>query len=856
MAKDLGSLKDSIVDWLSEASKEQAGRTTRRVTSGKMSELAGIEDLKERMAAAQQMGLDPDTAKSINDHLKDTVKLNSSLTRLMLEQGIQFKDAVKILKKQKMELRGTSQISELQYRRQVKVLNLLEKEYKAQRKIALIKKTLKGLEPAIGKTSSRMLSHALTGKGVGPFDKQVSALSQKMPKFAKMFAVAGRVIGGALGLVVGAIHGSAVVLVKGVKTLFDSMNKIFDQGIEGILNSVVDMAQKLGSVFSNTLGGIIGSLGSLLIKRYMMMLEISITRSQIGAKTAFRTGRGPEAGEGMYNAFLKETGGIRSLAKEWAEEFSRLGDIGDKAFQQSVYRTATMFQQTTGQAFEDLNRLLMVNNNNFKTAGKEYDDAISKSRYWAKQTKVNAEDIKNTFLDTAVATRYLNTDLKSVEGTISILAKNQEALQKAGISLKKDLGNITKGIQEIPGAWDYAQHALIGMRKYGAENVPEGYVRSRFNLSEKQKLTYEQGTFGITGMNKKDEMMARQGVISATGWDKRIAGMREHLAEVLEKRGVKQGTEEAFIIGQEFYKDVYKVNSEQLRVALLMSKDYNSLSDENKNLLRNQGKSAEVLLSQMDGNLNKLYTVSQKTEQWQMAIAGMIPLVIALLRLLPSKIASFLPGAETFSDDIAAGTRAFDNVVETLRRQSTGMESHVKGFMKPFFEGLDLAEGEFIKELIKRKGGKEKLIAEKEKAIKGAKVDRAITSFVNIGTQWGENRVSDAERDLAETKEKIKRAEKQNKIKGTKHFGGMANAGDWYKLQVGEAISDEFFFMSPNKSVDVKSKANVSEELAKTNTPATNITNSGSTTYINITVPSSNPDEVADALRAHLAKIS
>ncbi|GAG19819.1 unnamed protein product, partial [marine sediment metagenome] len=214
MAKGLDSLKASITDWMSDKAQTRAGSTSGRVASGKISEVQGAGGLKEQKAVARQMGLDPEVAKNIDKYTKDIVKLNSSLTRSMLDQGIMYKEAIQLLKKQKSELRGTSKLREEDYRREIRVLNLLEKQYKIQRKKELIEKTLKGAEPIIGKSSAKFAKHAITGSGGGAFDKQVAALSKKMPKYAKMFQLAGRVMTGTLALVIGVIHGGASPAAK------------------------------------------------------------------------------------------------------------------------------------------------------------------------------------------------------------------------------------------------------------------------------------------------------------------------------------------------------------------------------------------------------------------------------------------------------------------------------------------------------------------------------------------------------------------------------------------------------------------------------------------------------------------
>jgi hypothetical protein len=100
--------------------------------------------------------------------------------------------------------------------------------------------------------------------------------------------------------------------------------------------------------------------------------------------------------------------------------------------------------------------------------------------------------------------------------------------------------------------------------------------------------------------------------------------------------------------------------------------------------------------------------------------------------------------------------------------------------------------------------------------------------------------------------------EAKDKAFGNKHYGGLLKANELSRLQFGEMANigkDEFLFAS-NQPARITPKYEMAERLATGGEAGEMITTSGSTTYINITVPSSNPDEVADALRQHLARIS
>lgn len=808
MAEGRDSLRQSITNWLSDSAKARAGSAAEKTTSRKFAEIEGMPNAKQKAVAGSQMGLDPEIIKQSNNFFKDSVKLNSILKRIILEQAVNYGQALEYLEKIKIAQLGISKGSELQTRRELKVLSILKQQYMIQRKRAAIQKTLKGLEPTIGKTSAGMLKYALLGGG-GPGGPggpggggPITNLIQQIPIVGKSFLVLSRILAGIGGVVLGTVIASFSTLNDVVRESFDQLNVAFTGGIQGVLTAsknimdkgfkLLSKVPKIGGAMSK-MGGTIGAIANVMISEFMFKLEDEVARSKAMVRSEARTGATMKESGAAQERMMGVTD-LRGRTQEWLDALSDTGTIGKagQRLESSFYRmgqTMALSAAETGQYF---NQMLSMSGDT-TVAMKDMGHMFQVAKDSAKKTTMSTIELTKAISDASLNARMLNVDSTTVANTMGILADKQKILGQFGVDLKTQGPGILKTLTGMGQGWDMATHSFAGMLFYGKKyqeqtgkqlDIGKAYMMSRYG--EKGGMGFKMGKEGTWEMGGKEGAKAFQ--IGSGEMSERLQKIQEYT--IAQTKHI-QNDGERMMAQKMLLKDIFKINDENAQTAIMTTKksDFKKLAD---------SKQMQMAMMSQEEISSRTLSVQERSEGVQRKVLKLINSIMMLIVLLPFKLA-----------DLLGEIPGFGSIKKT------------KVFGKTTIEDLGQGFNNAISGVVKNASALAPLIT---------------AAFVDPG----------------------KRAVEGAKKLSTRHYGGLLRANELAKLQYGEGGklgNDEFMFMG-SKPMDVISRPDMSEKLATGNEGGANISNVGSTTYISITVPSANPDEIADALRQHLAKLS
>lgn len=809
----IDELMKGIQQWASENAQERSSTDASKVFKTKAQELMGMKGGKAKATQGQIFGFDEATAKNIDSYYKSFIKLESSLNRIMQEHKAARQEAVSILKNELNLKRGISKAEDLRISKQEKLLDILNKEYKIQRRIGAIEK----LEPVIGKTSGKMLKYATTGRGGGSFGD----LLEKIPFLGKVAKITSRAIAGIAGVLVGVVVGGFNMMLSTAQTVFEQLNVAFTGGMRGVLQATMnivkgafDMLEKIpivGTILGKV-GGVISAIGNLLIEQYMFRMEDFVAKSRSAVLAEARTGTmgmegARQATMAGYQRMFESTGGIRKRTEEWFSALAETGTLGkaSEGLESAFYRMGQSMMLSASETGKYFNTMLIMAGST-TGAVRDMSHMFAVAQDAAEKTTMSTTEVSKAISDAALNARMLNVDTQSVANTMTLLADQQKILGKFGIDLKAHGPAMLKALTGIGQGWDMATHSFAGMVFYGKEyqeqegkrlDAAKAYMMSRYGKKVGMEFKIsEEGTWEMGGEKEgADAFKVGTGEMS-----ERLAKIQQYT--IAQTSHIKNDAER-MMAQKQLLQNVFKIQDENAQTAIMTTKkgQFDKLAaDKNmKMAMKTERELAQETL-----------TVQERSEQIQRIIMKATQSILAVLILLPFKLISLLldtiPGLQ-----LPGVKKAFMDKVSVSGVSFTQLE-----------KGFDTAMSNTMKSVTKLKPLiQEALIEPPKQAVK---------------------------QSLAESKEEGSVSKK--------HYGGLIRAHELSRLQFGESISglaqDELVMMS-NRPINIKPKYDVAKEIGM---ESTTTTTSGSTTYINITVPSSDPDEVATALKTHLARLS
>jgi len=585
-------------------------------------------------------------------------KAEAELNKIMKDRSINLKKAIDIRKKDIADVTKVNNKLRERYEGETKVLNILEKQYRVRQRAMKIEAMSKKI---FGRPATAMGKFAITGEGARGLGK------------VPYIGMASRIVSGVGAVIIGSITATTGALLSVTISFAKTLTTIWDQGIKGILQSSVNFVSSLASVFSDKLGGLIQVIGGLLIRMYMMHLEDWIAGQRMGVRMLARTGR--EGGEAFFGSMMESTGKIRALAIEWgsaaldtsskvtadfAETFFRVGRTMDLTAQE----TSGYYQSALVSASEDITKAT----DNVLTL-------FGKAKKMAKDTGISSTIFAKSIADASVQARMFNVDMKSVANTMGTLTDKQKTLGAFGVELRSQGDQVLKALVTAPEKWSMALHAFAGREMFGTDYMREtgkqmgtgfSWMASRFGIdvAKSFKMT-EAGaiaekakeTGGVGLVQKRLDMM--------------IHHARKHTASISDEH-------DQYMAQHRILEQLFGVTNEQARISILSGQDTKKLA-----------KDTEVQLSLMSTRdiAAKTYSIQEREEQIQRAIAAMVPVAITLLRLLPDKLASIIkPGIFTTKEEEAAA-QVFDEVIFGAVDTMTGMGKHVQKLIEPLIKG-------------------------------------------------------------------------------------------------------------------------------------------------------------------------
>lgn len=724
---------------------------------------------------AKTTGVSAEEVKGHQNYYKSIIKLEGELNKKMKDRNVKFKEAVDLQLQELKTLKGIDAALNNKIAREESILRTMREQNKIRERSmkmeALSRKVAGGPATAMGK-------YAATGKT----KKGAAAGGAKA-------GMAARAVAGVGAVVVGAIYAAGQALMAITTMFMKNLTRVWDQGIQGILENTVSFASSLAGLLSDKLGAMVGAIGGLLVRMYMLHLNDWIAGQRMGVRMLAETGKA--GGEAFFGSMLKTTQGIRSRAIEWGESAIATTTKITAAFGESFYRVGQTMDLTAQQTSEFFKRSLISASEDTNKATDNLRMLFSHSKEMAKDTGISSKFFANAIADASVQARMFNVDMKSVANTMELLKNKQKTLASFGIEMRSQGDKILNALVSAPKQWSMALHAFAGMEMYGKDYMQKtgeqmgagfAYMASRFGGLEKARAI----GFTETGALTMGKVGATPEDLMATRLDTMISHVRSQTSGI-------ENVGERMMAQQMMLKNVWGIQDESARIAIMQ------LDKGDKSALANDAIRLSMLTERQISE--KMLSAQEKTEQYQRIIAAMTPMIVSLIRLLPNKLGYMIakavgvkPAAET-----KAGAEAFDAYVDAMKKSLSKLAGPAKGLIDPILKGYEQggkARDKFLFGTEERyKKTMASLMAERKEG------PSLLTTLTGGKAEWYEA----IDKRIAYVKEgyaKLSEAEKKRKpgVRGSgitvgtpkarldvksKQGGGLASAGSPYVIHPG-----------------------------------------------------------------------
>lgn len=777
----MDNLMSSVLGWWQQNSGTSGRKATQSVSGAY---LRGSE------ASVERMGGDISLLSQSQTIYKDIASIQGELNDLTSNYGMNFGKALKTQKSILDVAHTEGKINKDTYSRQKSILDLITKQYKSKQKMAVVEKIM-------GKTSANLFKQAgLMGKAGG---------------------VGGMAKAGALkagGVVAGVLHAGYEGLLSTTEWFVGSLQTAFHGGMAGVLKAVTNTLASLVSIISKRLGAIVGTIGSLFVEGYMKKVEIGIAENITGTKVRAmagldvgKTGKHEAASYGIY-------GSIQKL-QEWAPAVASVTTELTKKVATQFYtigQSMGLSGQQTAKYFDQM----MVSSSNATEGLKNMAQMMEHSKDMAKQTGISSLQLATWIGDASVQARMLNIDTKAVVGTMRMLADQNKNLQKFGVNIRAQGAAMMKSLTGFANQWDIATHAYAGMRMYAEQykkdtgkqlTAGRAYLMSRFGEKAGKKITMEKGTLTAKGITP-EKALAGENLAD------KLTMIKRHLVE--ETKGMDAG--EAAIVQERILTDIYKVQDEGARLAIMTTKegDIKQLADNKhmKNSMMTAQQARTRMLTLAERNFNIQLQIYELLRKFIAVVVHGFIVLGSLLKLLMHVTVA------------ASGVGTITSILAEL-----GVPGLTKHFTEIGEASKDLATNWTA---LKGKGGE--LINQTKKVMKSAGVSGAID-------EAKKSTGLDTAKDSMKPKKQVRK----------EHSGGLISGMTPYIGKLGEALApNEFAFMTKSAAsvVPMYDMFNKTGGGYKEST-----TKSGNIININITMPDASPDVILSKLKSHLSYV-
>lgn len=782
---------------------------------------------------AKTTGVSAEEVKGHQNYYKSIIKLEGELNKKMKDRNVKFKEAVDLQLQELKTLKGIDGTLNNKIAREESILRVMKEQNKIRERSmkleALSKKVAGGPATTMGK-------YAATGK------------TAKGAKAAGAAGMAARAVAGVGAVIVGAIYAGGQALMAITTTFMKGLTRAWDQGIQGILDNTVNFVSSIAGLLSDKLGAMVGAIGGLLVRMYMLHLNDWIAGQRMGVRMLAETGKA--GGEAFFGNMLKVTHGIRSRAIEWGESAIATTSKITNAFSSSFYRIGQTMDLTAQQTSEFFKKSLISASEDTDKAADNLRMLFAHSKEMAKDTGISSKFFAGAIADASVQARMFNVDMKSVANTMELLKNKQKVLASFGIEMRSSGDKILNALVSAPKQWSMALHAFAGMEMYGKDYMKQtgeqmgagfAYMASRFGGLERARAIGFTETGVMTGGAKR------------TGEDVMATRLDSMLTHVRSQTSGIEDVGQRMMAQQMILKDVWGIQSEEARLSMM------ALDVGDKSALANDDIRLAMLSERQISE--KMLSAQEKTEQYQRIIARMVPMAVGLLRLLPDKFAVLMGTGDYFAK---MGAKAFDKYIDSAAQSLAQLAGPAKGIMAPIMQEWKRAgvvkKGEIYGTPEKLKEAIKSVTDEIDKGIPGW---QKFTDFINMTDFKG----AFTEKKAAQVQELLKAASLTPKqrarieaampggAKGAgikvgltkKQKGGLASAGSPYVIHPGmESIN-----LSGSEALFVPG-SDMNLVPHSTTTPG-----GGKMSQINITLYGYNsPSEVLNAVQEGLSNMA
>jgi hypothetical protein len=199
-------------------------------------------------------------------------------------------------------------------------------------------------------------------------------------------------------------------------------------------------------------------------------------------------------------------------------------------------------------------------------------------------------------------------------------------------------------------------------------------------------------------------------------------------------------------------------------------------------------RNVQIALMSQEEIQRDLLTTSDRQEQIQRVIAGMIGRLVGLTVLLPDKIAHFLPGTD--SKDTAAGNTAFDILKKGLFEDLEGLTEYGETVFGPLQEGYNKAMKLKSTNIWSSGAGAQADLDKKYEHLVEA------SNNANIWKSKGDSPyrtrvLNDQQEHLADYNQSVKYAESAYGAKKDTHYHFEIDGKEFFKVIVNEAAKHQ-----------------------------------------------------------------
>jgi len=608
----IDELMSNINEWISES---------------KSSKMDAVSGTKTGIAEKSIQGMPEEMITSSKAYYQYAFKAEQDLQSLMRKRKLSVGQGLDQLKKEYKIKHDTNKMDFKDYKRYTKTIDLMKKQVKIERKIGLMRK-------AAGK------------EGMGKIGKSMS-------KKVASSEMKGGKTGGMAGAALAAVYIAYKTILSLTHGFLKGLEKAFDRGIAGILMNVVDTITGIVGFISKDLAKVVGVFGTLLVKSYMKMMEIGISKKTVAVQMRGQMGMQP--GYNLPGRDVKGMFGTTKMMKEWGpalaslgvnvtkvnSEFSRFGKtIGTQM--QIIGMNMGITASQTAEFFEKA----LSSSRDIKTAMVDVTSSFVIAREATAKTGISTVKLAKWIGDAAVQARMMNVDFRSVSNTMSLIVKHQDDLARTGVTTRAHGAELLKGMVSVGKQWEDTQHMYFGllshekrykeetgkdlseekalwMSKWGYANAQASYIDNLGNLAFKPL--------------KKGESETPSDVLSS-----RLMGIKKGLT----RTALAEGKQAAFMYGKQI-----AGLPENITKMILMAKDGEIAGLANNKQVQDAFKGADEIR-------RNLKTIAEHQEDIQIIIASLMQkllsvtiygfqTMIAFLKLLASpmiSLASYIPG--------------------------------------------------------------------------------------------------------------------------------------------------------------------------------------------------------------------